>query len=151
MAANFLEPQANAALISRLFTLMPDTPRRWGTMTAGQMLVHCADQLRVSRGEKAVTSIRIPFFLKPLLKRFFVTRFQQFKRNMRTLPELDAKRRMTPPVSFATDHATLIRLLNPTSYPASGVEHPLFGHLSAQEFGEITWKHLDHHLRQFGA
>lgn len=151
MAANFLEPQANKVLIRRLFTLMPDATRRWGTMTAGQMLVHCADQLRVSRGEKPVTSLRVPFFLKPALKWFFVTRLREFKRNMKTLPELDAKARMTPPVSFATDHATLLRLLNPASYPAGGIEHPLFGHLSAEEFGEITWKHLDHHLRQFGA
>jgi len=150
MAANFLDPSDNKALISRLFTLMPDAQRRWGTMTAGQMLVHCADQLRVSRGEKPVASLRVPGLLKPLLKWYFVTRLKQFKRNMKTMPELDAKSGMTPPVSFATDHATLIRLLAPASYSPSGINHPLFGHLSAQEFGEITWKHLDHHLRQFG-
>jgi len=150
MAANFLEPTANAALISRLFTLMPDAHCRWGTMTVGQMLAHCADQLRVSRGEKPVTSLRVPGLLKPLLKWYFVTRLQKFKPNMKTMHELDAKGGMTPPVNFATDHATLLRLLSPASYRPSGVDHPLFGHLSAQEFGEITWKHLDHHLRQFG-
>jgi hypothetical protein len=150
MAANFLDPSANKALISRFFTLMPDAPPRWGTMTAGQMLVHCADQLRVSRGEKPVTSLRVPGFLKPLLKWYFVTRLQQFKPNMKTMYELDAKGGMTPPVSFATDHATLLGLLAPASYSPAGVEHPVFGNLSAQEFGEITWKHLDHHLRQFG-
>jgi hypothetical protein len=150
MAANFLDPSDNKALISRLFRLMPDASPRWGSMTVGQMLVHCADQLRVSRGEKPVTSLRVPGFLKPLLKWYFVTRLQEFKPNMKTMYELDAKGGMTPPVSFATDHATLIRLLSPASYSPSGVEHPLFGHLPAQEFGEITWKHLDHHLRQFG-
>jgi hypothetical protein len=150
MAANFLDPSANKALISRFFTLMPDTQRRWGTMTAGQMLVHCADQLRVSRGEKPVTSLRVPGLLKPLLKWYFVTRLKEFKPNMKTMYELDAKGGMTPPTSFATDHATLIGLLAPTQYSRTGVDHPLFGHLSAQEFGEITWKHLDHHLRQFG-
>jgi hypothetical protein len=150
MAANFLDPSANKALISRFFTLMPDTQRRWGTMTAGQMLVHCADQLRVSRGEKPVTSLRVPGLLKPLLKWYFVTRLKEFKPNMKTMYELDAKGGMTPPTSFATDHATLIGLLAPTQYSRTGVDHPLFGHLSAQEFGEISWKHLDHHLRQFG-
>ena len=150
MAANFLNPSDNKALISRLFQLMPDAQRRWGTMSAGQMLVHCADQLRVSRGEKRVTSLRVPGLLRPLLKWYFVTRLKQFKPNMKTMYELDAKGGLTPPVSFATDHATLIRLLSPASYSPSGINHPLFGHLSAQEFGEITWKHLDHHLRQFG-
>lgn len=150
MAANFLHPADNKALISRLFCLMPDAQRHWGTMTAGQMLVHCADQLRISRGEKRVTSLRPPGLLKPLLKWWFVTRNQGFRRNMKTLPELDANVGMTAPVSFATDHATLLGLLNPNRYSPAGVNHPLFGHLSAQEFGEITWQHLDHHLRQFG-
>jgi hypothetical protein len=150
MAANFLNPADNKALISRLFRLMPDAQRRWGTMNAGQMLVHCADQLRVSRGEKPVTSLRVPGLLKPLLKWYFITRLQEFKPNMKTLPELDARAGMTPPVSFATDHATLVGLLAPARYRPEGVDHPLFGHLSAREFGEITWKHLDHHLRQFG-
>jgi hypothetical protein len=150
MAANFLDPRDNKALISRLFTLMPDAPPRWGTMTAGQMLVHCADQLRVSRGEKRVTSLWVPGLLKPWLKKRFITHFKGFKPGMKTLRELDARRGMTPPVSFAADHATLIRLLAPASYSPSGIDHPLFGHLSAREFGEITWQHLDHHLRQFG-
>jgi hypothetical protein len=150
MAANFLDPVENKALISRFFTLMPDARPRWGTMTAGQMLVHCADQLRVSRGEKRVTSLRVLGLLKPLLKWFFVTRLKEFKPNMKTLYELDAKGGMTPPVSFATDHATLLSLLSPARYSPSGINHPVFGYLSAQEFGEITWKHLDHHLRQFG-
>ena len=150
MAPSFLNPQVNKELISRLFRLMPDTPRRWGTMTVGQMLVHCTDQLRISLGEKSVTSLRVPFFLKPLLKRFLVKRLTAFKAGMKTLPEMDARRGMTPPTTFATDHATLLAYLRPARYPASGIEHPLFGHLSAQEFGEITWKHLDHHLRQFG-
>ena len=152
MADSFLDPAAHRALVSRLFRLMPDAQPRWGTMRAGQMLVHCADQLRISRGEKRVRSARVPGLLKPLAKWYFVTRglAQGFKKGMKTLPEMDARRGMTPPVSFATDHATLLGLLAPAQYSPGGIEHPLFGHLSAREFGEITWLHLDHHLRQFG-
>ncbi|RZK31442.1 MAG: DUF1569 domain-containing protein [Hymenobacter sp.] len=150
MATTFLEPTANAELVSRLFRLMPDTPGRWGIMTVGQMLVHCTDQLRVSLGEKHALPVRIPGFLRPLLKRFFLQRLQSFKPNMKTLPGLDSRRGMTRPTTFATDHATLLAYLRPERYPAAGVEHPLFGHLSTRELGEITWKHLDHHLRQFG-
>jgi hypothetical protein len=150
MAANFLDPSDNRALISRLFRLMPDAQPRWGSMTVGQMLVHCADQLRVSTGAKRLTSRWVPDLLKPLLKKRFVTKFKGFEPGMRTLRELDSRRGMTPPVSFATDHATLIGLLLPARYNPRGIEHPLFGHLSAQEFGEITWQHLNHHLRQFG-
>ncbi len=29
-------------------------------------------------------------------------------------------------------------------------KHPLFGPLSGEEWGALSWKHLDYHLRQFG-
>ena len=150
MTENFLDPEANKALVSRLFRLMPDAAPRWGRMTAGQMLVHCADQLRISRGEKPVTSVRLPGFLKPLVKWLVIKRMKGFKPNMKTLPKMDAQRGMTPQVSFAADHATLLALVAPAGYGPHGVAHPVFGHLSRQEFGEVTWQHLDHHLRQFG-
>ncbi|MBD2767956.1 DUF1569 domain-containing protein [Hymenobacter sp. BT664] len=150
MAYNFLTPSDHAALVARIRALRPDSPRQWGKMTAGQMLVHCADQLRVSRGEKPITSVRIPGFLKPLLKWLLVSRLKEFKPGTRTIKELAAESGMSAPTTFAADQAALLELLDPACYAPSGVEHPLFGHLTAQEFGEVSWKHLDHHLRQFG-
>jgi len=150
MSANFLAASDNAALCARLQQLRPDSTRHWGKMTAGQMVVHCTDQLRVSRGEKAVTSTRIPGFLKPLVKWLVVSRLKAFKPGMRTLKELDSEAGMTPPTTFEADRALLLGLLEREKYDPQGVEHPVFGHLTAQEFGEVTWKHLDHHLRQFG-
>lgn len=150
MSANFLTPTDNAILISRIRALRPDSPRQWGKMTAPLMLVHCADQLRVSRGDKAVASVRIPGFLKPLVKWLLVTRLKEFKPGMRTMKELDSETGMTAPTTFEADRAALLALLEPTLYRPEGINHPVFGHLTAQEFGEVTWKHLDHHLRQFG-
>ncbi len=28
--------------------------------------------------------------------------------------------------------------------------HPFFGNLNSEEWDTLNWKHLDHHLRQFG-
>lgn len=120
-------------------------------MTTGQLLVHCTDQLRMNRGDKPVTSVRVPSFLKPLMKRHFVSRLRTFKPDMRTLKELDAASGMTAPTAFEADRAALLTLLGPTRHALHSVGHPLFGHLTAREFGEMSWKYLDHHLRQFGA
>jgi hypothetical protein len=150
MSANFLNPADNTALIARIRALRPDSPRLWGKMTSAQMLVHCADQLRVSRGDKPVTSVRIPGFLKPLVKWLVVTRLKEFKPGMRTMKELDSQAGMTAPTTFEADRAALLELLEPARYRPEGVDHPVFGRLNAQEFGEVSWKHLDHHLRQFG-
>jgi hypothetical protein len=150
MTANFLTPSDNTALVARIQALKPNSLRQWGKMTAGQMVVHCTDQLRVSRGDKAVTSTRIPNFIKPLVKWLLISRMKAFKPGMRTLKELDSEAGMTAPTTFEADRATLLNLLKTDEYGPDGVEHPVFGHLTAQEFGEVTWKHLDHHLRQFG-
>ena len=150
MSANFLTASDNAALCARIHQLRPESARHWGKMTAGQMVVHCTDQLRVSRGEKAVMSTRIPGFLKPLVKWLVVSRLKAFKPGMRTLKELDAETGMTPPTTLEADRALLSGLLAREQYGPQGVDHPVFGPLTAQEFGEVTWKHLDHHLRQFG-
>ncbi|MGH9801334.1 MAG: DUF1569 domain-containing protein, partial [Blastocatellia bacterium] len=29
-------------------------------------------------------------------------------------------------------------------------EHPAFGKLSTKDWGALTYKHMDHHFRQFG-
>ena len=149
MSANFLVPTDNPALVARIQALHPDSLRQWGKMTAAQMVVHCADQLRVSRGDKPVTSMRIPSFLKPLVKWLLVSRLKQFKPGMRTMKELDSETGMTAPTTFEEDRAALLALLEPSQYRSEGVNHPVFGPLTAQEFGEVTWKHVDHHLRQF--
>ncbi|MBC7447453.1 MAG: DUF1569 domain-containing protein [Hymenobacteraceae bacterium] len=148
---SFLDPATFTALSMRLEALTPNTPRQWGTMSAHQMLVHCADQVRVSTGRKPLTSLRIPRFLRPFLKWLFITRTNGFKKNMRTMKELDANAAMTTLANFAADRFTLLALLDPAAYAGqAGVDHPLFGYLPTAEFGRITWQHLDHHLRQFG-
>jgi hypothetical protein len=151
MSPSFLDPAAQAQLLARLATLTPDTPRQWGTMSAQQMIVHCADQIRISTGIKPLKSIYIPPFLRPLMKWFFITRTNGFKKNMRTMKELDANAGLTALTDFEHDRANLIALLAPKRFEGSaGFEHPLFGYLPIADFGRLTWQHLDHHLRQFG-
>ena len=148
---SFLASPAYAALVGRLAALTPATPRQWGSMSAHQMLVHCADQVRVSTGLKPLTSLRIPRLFRPLIKWLFVTRPKGFKQNMPTMKELDANAGMTILTDFAADRAELLSLLDPKRYAGqTGVDPPLFGYLPADEFGRLTWQHLDHHLRQFG-
>ncbi len=147
---SFLAAPVYHELTTRLGALTPATPRQWGSMSAHQMLVHCADQVRVSTGRKPLTSLRVPRLLRPLLKWLFV-KPEGFKKNMRTMKELDPNAAMTAPTEFNADRAALLALLDPAAYAGqAGVDHPLFGYLPADEFGRLTWQHLDHHLRQFG-
>ena len=82
--------------------------------------------MRVCRGEKAVTSVRLPRLLRPLMKWIFVTRRKEFKPGMKTIRELDARAGMTPLTSFDEDRRTLLRLVG-DSRGGGVVGHPLFG------------------------
>ena len=56
--------------------------------------------------------------------------------------------------SFEEERATLLTLLDQIGAgPRDGMgpAHPLFGPLSWREWGAVTYKHVDHHLKQFGA
>jgi hypothetical protein len=56
--------------------------------------------------------------------------------------------------SFEEERAALLELLERIGTGVSdgmGPDHPLFGPLSWREWGVTTYKHTDHHLKQFGA
>jgi len=56
---------------------------------------------------------------------------------------------------FGAERTRLVELINrfvARGEIAAGKEtHPFFGKMTGQEWGELMYKHLDHHLRQFGA
>src|SRR6185503_17810933 len=44
----------------------------------------------------------------------------------------------------------LVRGYGEFADPPGGFVHPFFGSMSREEMGKFAYKHLDHHLRQFG-
>ena len=45
---------------------------------------------------------------------------------------------------------SLLEELNTHSNKTEWEPHPAFGYFTAQQWGQMQYKHLDHHLRQFG-
>lgn len=136
------------ALLARLARVKPGTPPRWGRMNAGQMLHHLAEAQRMALGELAV---------RPRVKRLFRTRLAKYlfirtlpiPKGIPTAPELLSRDRF----DFSAERARLIgAIARFASVPGTGrgPEHPLFGVLTWPEWGLLQYKHVDHHLRQFG-
>ncbi|GAA4351201.1 hypothetical protein GCM10023185_09670 [Hymenobacter saemangeumensis] len=50
-----LQPEVYQQLLRRIAGVQEHSPRRWGRMSPGQMLCHCADQLRLALGQKPAT------------------------------------------------------------------------------------------------
>jgi hypothetical protein len=141
-----------SAFPARINALTPDARRQWGSMSVGQMLTHCTDQLQIVLGEKPARSVGNSFS-RWLTKWVVLGTVRDMPKNLRTVPELDPnKELMTQPGDFAKDRenllAALARLYNlPDNQPIS---HPVFGTMSKSQAIKLSHIHLDHHMRQFG-
>ena len=139
-------------LSTRFNALTPDSQRQWGSMSAGQMITHCTNQLQIVLGEKQAKPVGNS--LSQWLMKWFVLNVPlQFPKNMRTIAELDPnKALMTQPVDFAQDRETLLTaIVRMENLPQNQrLTHPVFGSITKAEAIKLTHVHLDHHLRQFG-
>lgn len=145
------DPPAARELRNRLRQLRPDSPRRWGRMTPHQAVVHLNDSFRIAFREMEITLPSMGL-MKYVLRFVAFTLPLPWPKGIRTAPELDkAAGGGTPPEEFAADVAELEGLLD--RYVATDgdlPEHPIWGRMSRGMAGRYAWRHMDHHLRQFG-
>ena len=137
------------SILRRLDALQADSPRQWGKMNAAQMVTHCARALETGAGErpmkqKLIGKILMPFFRKSILGE------KPFSRNGPTDPSfIVADER-----EFSTERQKLVDLIGRfvARGPAAAATqtHAFFGKMTGEEWGETMYKHIDHHLRQFG-
>lgn len=136
----------------RLGKLQAGAPRRWGRMSAAQMVCHLSDAFRGPMGEKALAAAKGPY-PRTLMKWGALYLPLPWPHGLRTMPEMDQEIGGTPPGEFASDVRELRRLLERfTRQPRDFVwrPHPLFLELADEEWMRWGYLHMDHHLRQFG-
>ena len=146
---SLFNPADREALAHRVAALEPGARRQWGTMDPAQMLRHCAIGMEAATGDRPMQQVLLGKLLTPLV-RSFVLGSQPFRRNVPTdpvfvvadAPDFEAER---------TRLATLLDRFVRRGPEAAGAQtHAFFGRLSGAEWGRLMYKHLDHHLRQFG-
>ncbi len=146
---SLFHPPDCEALRRRFVALEPEGPRQWGRMDAAQMLAHCAKGLEAAMTDRPVRQVLLGRLVAPLL-RPLVLGEKPFRRNAPTSPlfvvadarDFDAELRRL---------AHLIdRYVQRGPDAAARVPHIFFGRLSGEQWGRLMYKHLDHHLRQFG-
>jgi hypothetical protein len=145
-------PADKAEIIRRLKMLRPDCARRWGRMSAHQMVCHLSDAFRLVTHEKSA-SAATGIVQSTVIK--WIALYAPFKwpPGVPTRPEMDQEVEGTRPGDFAADLAELESLLEmvstaPKDY--SWPAHPMFGRMSESAWMRWAYLHVDHHLRQFG-
>ncbi len=152
MARSVASPADLATLQARLAALRPDSPRRWGTMKVDEMLCHLADSFRATLGERAASSVKTSALQARLMKLIALRTPLPWPKGLPTRPEVNPHVAGTRPEAFAADRATVEALLVRFADPATRHHvHPIFGAMSREEWLIWAYRHVDHHLRQFGA
>lgn len=147
---NIFDIKETKALTERIDKLDSYAKPQWGKMSVDQMLAHCNvtyEMIYDTKHPKPNTFKR--FMLKAIVKPYVVSE-KPYKKNSRTAPEFvisDSK-------NFVEEKARLIDFINKTQklgkvYFDNKPSHS-FGKLTADEWNNLFYKHLDHHLRQFG-
>lgn len=147
---SIFEPEARDELYERLERLAADSPRQWGKMTPVQAMEHTARVLEMATSdEQPIKQIFLGKALAWIFKGQFVGE-KPFRKNAPTGPDYVIKD--DPEIEPTRERLKELIMKFYTLGPdgLDGNVHPFFGKLTGKQWGETQYKHLDHHLRQFG-
>lgn len=136
-------------VIERMNKLTPMSERGWGKMTVAQMLAHCKAAFSVPLSEKPMPRSILGLVLGWAFKAKLYDE-TPWKRSLPTSPNFIIKDER----DFEKEKQELQGLVN--EFYTRGPEkvgrfpHPMFGKFTSQQWGQAMFKHLDHHLQQFG-
>jgi len=146
---SILNENDRAATCSRVRSLSASSTAQWGRMSVTGMLQHLRLSAQMAVGElKVVSGNKRAFQVFPL--KHLILYVLPFPKGAPTAPELLP----AAAESFEEERAAVLALLDRIGagpQDGTGPAHPLFGPLSWREWGAATYKHVDHHLKQFGA
>jgi hypothetical protein len=137
------------ALVARIHSLQPAAARQWGKMDPAQMLCHCSRALETATGDRPMKQKFLGKILTPLIRSSIFSE-KPFSKNSPTDPTFVVAEER----DFAEERAKLLmlidRLVARGPAAAGDAPHAFFGKLSGEEWGQLMYKHIDHHLQQFG-
>lgn len=153
MRKTIQDPTTREELERRVASLRSDSAPLWGGMDVQRMLCHLCDGLEQALGEREDAYQGNPF-LRTIGKWLVIRALPRMPHGAPTSPRMLAGSGGSTPSSFEADRLRLLDLLRRNASRSAAVPfaaHPAFGPLTHEERGILSWKHLDHHLRQFGA
>lgn len=136
-------------LISRAKSITANSLPLWGSMNSTEMFYHCNfTNKQILDGEMDKRKTTFKDFSRKIFALYFL---KQFPKNIKGLKRNDAKGKVSQEEfeKEKEEFSNLVRRYYQHKKEIS-VRHPVFGNLSKKEWGLAVWKHLDHHLRQFG-
>lgn len=144
---SIFDTRTSEELISRIKGLKADSPNQWGKMNAYQMVKHCTLSEEMFHGKKTYKRLFIGRLFGGMALKGILKDEKPMKKNQPTGSEM----KITGTGNFEAEKTKWIQLVQAyDSYSNPGFVHPFFGPMTASQIGKYVYKHIDHHLRQFG-
>jgi Protein of unknown function (DUF1569) len=134
----------------RIARLRHDSERQWGKMNAPQAVEHCSRGFELALGDRQPPRVLLGRIMGPIIKPKVFGNDEPLRRNSPTVKGLVIQ----DDRDLAKERARLYGMID--RFVAAGPKgctthpHSFFGRLTAEEWAILMYKHLDHHLRQFG-
>jgi hypothetical protein len=120
-------------------------------MNVAQAVAHCAGGLELALGDRRPPRVLVGRMFGRVIKRLALGDEAPMRRNTPTVPGLVVADERALDAERERLRGLIDRFV--AAGPAGCTTHPhsFFGRLTPQEWSVLMYKHLDHHLRQFGA
>ena len=146
---SILDDADRTAILQRIGSVANASVPRWGRMDAKAMLAHLRLSALMALGELPVACKNKRVFQVFPIKHL-ILHVVPFPKGAPTAPELLVSHAGSVE-AIRSELMSLVERIGAGPRDGNGPSHPLFGPLSFREWGLATYKHMDHHLRQFGA
>jgi hypothetical protein len=147
---NLFEAARVEEVKERMAQLRPDSERLWGKMNAPQALAHCSAAVEWAVGDRIPPRMFLGRIMGRIVKPMVLGNDEPMRRNSPTAKDLVVQNER----DLGTERERLRGLID--RFAACGPKgctthpHSFFGKLTPEEWATLMYKHLDHHLRQFG-
>jgi len=147
---NLFEAARVEEVKERIARLRPESERQWGKMNAAQAVAHCSAGLELALGDRIPPRLLLGRIIGRMVKPRVLGNDEPMRRNAPTVKGLVVQDKR----DLGTERERLCGLID--RFAAAGREgctthpHSFFGRLTPEEWATLMYKHLDHHLRQFG-
>jgi hypothetical protein len=147
---NLFEAAAVEEVKERLERLRPDSGRLWGKMNAAQAMAHCSAGLELATGDRLPPRKLLGRIIGGLVKPMALGNDEPMRRNTPTVKDLVVQDERDLEIERKRLSALIDRFAAAGPEGCTTHPHSFFGRLTPREWAILMYKHLDHHLRQFG-
>ncbi|WP_298514415.1 DUF1569 domain-containing protein [uncultured Kordia sp.] len=149
---SLFDESAHEEIQQRIESLTVESSPSWGKMSVAQMCTHCQKPLEVAMGSLKLSGKK-PGFMKRLVFKIYKPLMYNDKAWSQNLPTvrdfiISDERELTAEKGKL---AALVTSFHGHKEAKEWPLHPMFGKFTHEQWGKMQYKHLHHHLSQFGA